>query len=64
MSDDPIADFNRYDAERARLIEQLPKCAWCDEPIQDEYFYLINDDPVCQDCLDTHFKKAVEDYVE
>jgi len=27
-------------------------CAWCDEPIFDNVYFLIDGEPVCPDCVD------------
>lgn len=62
-SDDPIKDFERYDAAQAEQLKKLPRCADCDEPIQDDHYYLINDECICPDCIDSNYKKWVEDYV-
>ena len=62
-SDDPIADFDRHDAEQNKQLARLPVCAYCDEPIQDEFCYEINGEYYCEDCLDMHFRKAVDGIV-
>lgn len=59
-TDDPLADFAAWDREQANLLERLPVCAYCGEPItNDDYYYEINDEVVCQDCLDSYFRKDV-----
>lgn len=63
-SDDPIADFGAWDAEQNKRIARLPVCADCDEPIQDDHFYLINGECICPDCMDGNYKKCVEDFIE
>lgn len=63
-TDDPIADFHRHDAEQQAALEKCPKCSMCDEHIQDEHFYEINDEVICEECLNQNFRKPVEDYVE
>ena len=45
-------------------LESLPVCERCGEPIQDEHLYLINDEFVCQECLDRDFRKDTNDYVK
>lgn len=62
-TDDPLADFHRWDAEQQRELDKLPKCAYCDEPIQDEYCYDINDELVCNVCMEEHHRKRTEDYI-
>lgn len=63
-TDDPIADFLRHDAEQQRKLDRLPKCADCGEPVQDDHFYLINDEVICPNCLESNYRKEIEDYVE
>ena len=62
FTDDPIADFMAYDAEREAELERLPVCSCCEEPIQDDFFYEINDEAICEVCLNAYFKKRVDDY--
>ena len=59
-TDDPVADFLRHDAEQAKLLESLPVCAECDEPIQDRYYFEINDEAVCKRCLVDNHKIRVD----
>ena len=59
-TDDPVRDFERYDADREDELASLPVCDICDEPIQDEHYYIINGDNICPECLDKCFRKEVE----
>ena len=63
-TDDPVADFHRYDAEQEKRLEKLPRCCECDNPIQTEECYEINDELICPECLNDNHRKLVEDYVE
>jgi formylmethanofuran dehydrogenase subunit E len=58
VSDDPIADFNRYDAYQQQQLDRLPKCDDCGEPIQDDY-YRINGCNICSECLE-NYKMTIE----
>lgn len=62
-TNDPIADFESWDAEQQKQLEKLPRCADCDEPIQDDYYYLINDEPICQNCLDSGYRKDTDLFI-
>ncbi len=57
-SDDPIADFDRYDAEQQRSLNRLPHCDDCGEPIY-ECYYKIDGGIVCEECLD-NYRRSVE----
>ena len=62
-TNDPVADFERYDRQQSEELKKLPRCVDCDEPIQDEHYYLICDEPVCEDCLNNNYKKRTEDFI-
>lgn len=63
-TDDPIADFNRYEEERQAKLEKLPKCDECGEYIQDDCLYEFNDTLICEECLKDNHRKLTEDYIE
>jgi hypothetical protein len=56
-TDDPIADFGRWDDEREKELARLPKCAYCSEPIQDERCYHIDCDFIHFDCMYSYMDK-------
>ena len=58
-SDNPAADAEAYYNELARLEEKLPVCSYCGRPVMDDYYYEINDEVICEGCLDKHFRKEV-----
>lgn len=61
-TDDPIRDFLKHDADREKQAEKLPICADCGEPVREDHYYLINDEVICPDCLET-YRKWVDDYI-
>jgi len=63
-TDNPLADFNAHMCEQERQLNKLPKCYECGEPITDEFCYEINDECVCEKCLNDNHRKLVEDIVE
>lgn len=63
-TDNPLADFNRWNAAQERRLSRLPKCADCGEVIQDEDFYLINDEPICEECLNHNYRMRTEDFID
>ena len=62
-TDDPVADFLRYDAEQEAKLEKLPICCECKHPIQSDECYEFNDELICPDCLEKNHRKWVEDIV-
>lgn len=60
-TDDPVMDFARYDAEQTERMKKLPRCSECDEYIQDEYAYYINDEWICEECMRRYLKPVDAD---
>ncbi len=58
-TDDPLRDYEAYEAELVRLEEQVPVCDYCNRPVMDDFYYEINEEPVCADCLEQYFKREV-----
>lgn len=56
-TDNPVADFERWDAQQQAELDELPKCSECGEPIQYEGYYIIND-WVCENCMEQYRKKV------
>jgi len=61
FTDDPLADFSNYDFEDMKYLSKLPKCAYCDNPIQEDRAIFLPDCEVwiCDRCAlelrkDTH----------
>lgn len=52
FTDDPVADFERHDAEQQKLLEKLPVCYCCGEPIQQEKAVKVEGHWYCDGCLD------------
>ena len=59
ITNDPLADFDRWDEEQQRMLEKSPKCDCCCEHIQDDHYYEINDEIICPDCLEYEFRKEL-----
>lgn len=55
--------WKTHDHEHERLLDELPECCYCHEPIQQEDAVCIDDVWYCDECLTDHFRKPVEDYV-
>lgn len=63
-TDDPLRDYDNWEMEQSRKLAKLPRCADCGEPIQSEYYYEINDECICPDCLESNYRKETEYYIE
>lgn len=51
--------WERHNDAQERMLEQCPKCECCEEPIQDEYAYRIDDELICRECLELNYKEAI-----
>ena len=62
-TDDPVADYARYDAEQERIRRKCPLCSECDEPIMDATCYVINDEIICESCMG-QYRRCTDDLME
>ena len=62
-SDDPHADFDRWDAEQCKQEEQLPTCCECGCTIYEDLIYEYNDEPICDDCMLSNHCKSIENFM-
>lgn len=63
-TDNPVKDFEKYDAEKEAELAKMPKCSYCDEHIQDDYLCDIDGTIYCMECFSENFIKASEDYIQ
>jgi len=61
---DPVADYAAYSAHQQAELNKLPRCSHCDEPIQDDFCFEINDELICESCLNDNYRVDVERYIE
>ena len=52
--------WESHDREQERQLSQLPVCDYCHKPIQDEHYFDINGDVICEKCLISTFRKDVD----
>lgn len=52
--------WERHEDEQEQRISRLPHCDHCHEPIQDEYYFEIDGEIICEECLND-YKKYVEE---
>lgn len=59
-TDEPDKDYDAYCREQDRAMEQLPICCECGERIEDEYCYEINDEIICETCMEQYRKYTMD----
>lgn len=60
---DYLDHWSEHNRQQEEELLKRPMCEYCEEHIQSDELYLINDCFVCPDCLEKHFKKRTEDYI-
>lgn len=63
-TDDPIADFNKWDAEQESRRKMLPRCCECGKHIQDDELFDVFGDLYCWDCAIKEFRRSTDDYID
>ena len=58
-TDDPVADFDRWDREQELRTADLPECDICGKQIEDHYYNLYGE-ICCEECLEENFRVSVE----
>jgi len=64
FTNDPVADFERYDAAQEKKLERLPVCECCGEPIQQEKAVYYNSQWICEGCEFDFWHDIREDFLE
>ena len=60
-TDDPIADFHRYEDDLCDWLEKRPVCEGCGEHIQDDFAYRIDNKWYCKRCMDAMWEEIIID---
>jgi hypothetical protein len=63
-TDDPARDFDRWDAEQERRLARLPGCDKCKKRIQDDDYYDVYGEILCEEHMREKFRMSTEDYVD
>lgn len=58
-SDDPNADFDRYDRDQQKWLDSRPRCYYCEEPIQTDACYCVAGHKYCLDCAEAAAEAAL-----
>lgn len=51
--------WEAHERDKDRRLSNRPVCAYCEQHIQEEFFYEIDCEMVCEECLNLHFKREV-----
>jgi hypothetical protein len=63
-TDDPVADFDRYDRDTIRELRTRHLCCCCMEPIYDEFAVKLDRRWYCRTCEDMAWALIRQEYLE
>ena len=63
MGEDNYSQWEEREADQERRIAKLPICVHCEQPIQDDRAWRVNDELYCESCAEEEFKVWTEDYI-
>ena len=55
--------FVKHEADQEEKMARLPVCDYCGNAIQDDWYYEIDGEKFCPDCMDEHFRKSTDDFI-
>ena len=62
-TDDPVRDAVRYDLAMDKQRKMLPKCVKCGEIIDEDYVWIDEDGPHCDECFKSIYRENMEDFL-
>lgn len=62
-TDDPLRDFDRYDAAMAAREARLPNCERCGKVINDDFYFEIDNEILCEKCMRDEYERSTEDWL-
>ena len=51
--------WEEHDRKQTEWVERRPRCADCENPIQDEFAYYINGEWICDECLSSYRREVL-----
>lgn len=55
--------LNQYLDRQDRAEERYPVCEKCGQTIYDEYYYEIDGEIICEECLNDKYRQETDEYV-
>lgn len=60
---DNYSQWEWHDREQEQALESLPRCHRCGERIDDDYYYEIDGEILCESCMIERHRRNTEDYI-
>lgn len=61
---DNYSQWEAHEAEQEAWLSKRPVCRHCGEHIQDDFYYYIDGDILCEDCMNDKYRRCQDDYYE
>ena len=42
-------------------MTEIPKCDYCERTVRERFWYVINGDVICRQCLNDNFRKGADE---
>lgn len=61
---DPVRDFEQHDAKKEEWLSKRPVCDMCGHHIQDDYYFDVDGDILCDRCMDGYIRDNFLKFIE
>lgn len=61
MTPDNYDQWERHDREMERRLAARPVCGDCGNPIQDEYWFEVEGEILCEECMHDRYRKSADE---
>jgi formylmethanofuran dehydrogenase subunit E len=59
---DNYSVWERNEREQERRLALRPVCEDCGEPIQDEYYFEVEGEILCEECMHDRYRQEMDTY--
>lgn len=60
---DNYSQWEWHEREQELAREKLPRCQRCKQRIDEDYYYEIDGEILCESCMIEKYRKNTEDYI-
>jgi hypothetical protein len=60
---DPLDDFDYLDRRQAEREARLPQCEKCGNPIDDDIYFEVENEILCEECMHDRYARSTEDFI-
>jgi len=56
--------WREHERRQEQMLARCPVCEKCEKTIQDDFYFYIEDEILCEDCMQDRYMYRTEDYME